>query len=136
MAVHAPDHEFVALLPAYRPSGGLATSGEIGARMERAQAGGLPMLAQRIAAHELIHFEWNHSLWLPWFQFNPKDVSVQEGPRRVIQELGETFDGWELAKWFAQPHRYLDGQAPVDLVAGNPTAVIEAARLDHFIACG
>jgi hypothetical protein len=129
------DREFVALLPAFRLSGGLATGHEIAARMERAQSRSLATLGQRIASGELISFLWSGNFWLPWFQFG-SDMQVTDVAEGVIGELGDVLDGWELTQWFAQPQPSLEGKAPIELVAARTPAVIEAARLARFIARG
>jgi hypothetical protein len=40
---------------------------------------------------------------------------------------------WELAEWFVRPPVHLAGRLPVSLLGGDPCAVNEAARMDHFI---
>jgi hypothetical protein len=129
------DMEFVALLPAFRLSGGLATGHEIAARMERAQSRCPATLGQRIASGELISFLWSGNFWLPWFQFG-SDMQVTDVAEGVIGELGDVMDGWELTQWLARPQPSLDGKAPIELVAACTPAVIEAARLARFIARG
>jgi hypothetical protein len=129
------DRDFVALLPAFRLSGGLATGHEIAARMERAQSRCLTTLGQRIAAGELISFLWSGNFWLPWFQF-ASDMQLTNVAEGVIRELGDVMDGWELTQWLAQPQPSLEGKAPIELVPARTPAVIEAARLARFIARG
>lgn len=128
--------EFVALLPAFRSTGGLATGSEVRARYERRRPDGLSNLARRIAAVQLISFEWNANLWLPMFQFDLETMEMAKGPHAIVRELDGVLDGWEITKWFAAPHVSLRGMAPLHALASDLAGAIDAARLDRFIARG
>jgi hypothetical protein len=65
----------------------------------------------------------------PAFQFDDYK------PIKAVQGVLEAFDGrkapWKLALWFTSGNGLLPGSArPVDLLASDPQAVIEAARRD------
>lgn len=130
------DHEFIALMGQYRSFGGIATREEVAARMRRAGAGDLSTLARRIAARELISFEWNGGFWLPLFQFDLSDMSLKESTRRIVAELNTVLDGWEFAKWLADPDEALRGKRPVEVIDSGSPEVLHAARLARYIARG
>ena len=101
---------FVALLKAFRASGGAAS---------------LPKL---ILAGEIFGFTWCANLWRPMFQFAPDDLSVRPGPRRVRDVLPSSWTPWALAAWFASPSLFLDDQCPADVLEVNLVATLDAAR--------
>jgi hypothetical protein len=70
------------------------------------------------------------------FQFDGSDMSLREGPQRVVRELAPVFDDWEVAVWFASPNSLLAHALPVDLVIDDLFSVVQAARADRFIARG
>jgi hypothetical protein len=65
-------------------------------------------------------------LW-PGFQFD-----AQGQPLPVVSEVVAILAGdlppWPLALWFTSRSGWLDGRRPVDLLATEPAAVVEAAR--------
>ena len=79
----------------------------------------------------------------PTWARGPEDrqFHVMEQPFRatggvVVQELRDAFDDWDLALWFAESNAWLCGAAPVDVIGGDPVAVLHAARADRLIARG
>ena len=136
VAVDPADIVFVAMLPAFRATGGLATGDEVGERFARRQHDGLPKLARRVAAGELISFDWHHSLWLPMFQFDHETMELNERVRQIFCELSGAMTGWEITQWFATPHAALRNAMPVEMLNSQLEAVLDAARLDRFIAQG
>jgi hypothetical protein len=129
----ARDADFVGMLRAYRRSGGLAREAEI---LERSQACQCQGWRVENMGGTLVCFEWEHRFWLPWFQFDPADMSLRPGPAKVIAELTPIFDGWELAMWFARPNLWIADSRPVDLIDECLASVLGAARADRFIAAG
>lgn len=124
------DDAFVALLGAYRRSGGLGRVDEVVTLLEGRGHCGVATLARWIVERSVISFEWQQQTWLPWFQFKRAEHVPDPALRAVLAELGAACDGWALAHWFARPHPALAGGAPVDLVAGDPNAVLQAARVE------
>lgn len=61
----------------------------------------------------------------PAFQFQEGE-SLPVLARIISQFRGES--SWQLAMWFASPSGWLDGRCPMDVVAEEPEAVLEAAR--------
>ncbi len=139
---HAPaegtmtDRAFVSLFRAYRPHGGLARGDEVAERLHRMRGTGLGSLARRILARELICFEWHGELWLPLLQFDKSDMSLRPAIAQLAAELAGVFDAWELCCWLAAPNSSLDDRAPLDVLENDPGAVLQAARLDRFVARG
>ncbi len=129
----ARDALFVEMLRAYRRSGGLAREAEI---LDRTHACRSPGWRVDSVSGTIICFEWGQRFWLPWFQFDPADMSLRPGPARVIAELSPIFDGWALASWFAQPNLWIGNARPIDLIDECLAGVLGAARADHFIAAG
>jgi hypothetical protein len=127
------DALFVMMLRAFRRSGGLAREAEV---IDRSQACNSPGWRVDCLTGAIICFEWEQRFWLPWFQFDPADMSLRPGPARVIAELAPVFDGWGIATWFAQPNLWLANARPVDLIDECLASVLGAARADRFIAAG
>lgn len=127
------DAAFVEMLRAFRRSGGLAREAEVLDRIRACQSPGWRLESIDGA---IICFEWGHRYWLPWFQFDPADMSSRPGPAKVVAELATVFDGWGLARWFAQPNLWIGNARPVDLIDECLPSVLGAARADRFIAAG
>lgn len=142
MTIHQPcapacaDEDFVALLQAYRCSGGLARGDEVAALLERRNKLCIAVLARWIVERSVISFEWQAQTWLPWFQFARPDPVPEPALAAVLAELAAVFDGWELACWFVRPNSALAGRTPVQARATDPAAVLQAARADRFAVKG
>ena len=130
------DHQFVAMLNAYRASGGLGRIQEILKMLKSHDEKPDLTLASWILKRKVICFEWRSMTWLPWFQFRPADMDPQPELAPVLAELASVFDPWEMANWFAQPNPWLADCPPVDSLLVNPPAVLQAARADRFVAGG
>ncbi len=121
------------MLAAYRSSGGLAREAEVLAYIEHHCSADDGKLARSIADKHVISFEWQSQTWLPWFQFDRSDMSLQRGMAPVLAELNVVYDAWELAHWFARPNASLSQRAPADALALNFDAVLCTARADRFV---
>jgi hypothetical protein len=132
----AQQQAFVALRKAFRAHGGLVRGDRVEQRLDRLQGPGVRLLAQRVAAGELIGFEFEGALWLPLMQFDPADMSPEPALARVAIELAGVFDGWDLCCWLAAPSPSLRDCAPMDVLESDPLAVLQAAREARFIAGG
>ena len=135
---HAPqsctDDQFVAMLNAYRCSGGLVREENLLALSSRRCGLNADTLSNWIAEREVIGFEWESRTWLPIFQFNLFDMTLPPALGQVLAELIPVYDPWELASWFAQPNSWLADRVPADALEHDPSAVLQAARADRFIA--
>lgn len=109
------------------------SSNAFAARLRDHHGQAISVLARRIVHREIVHVPWQSQLLVPLFQFDPFDLSVREAVRVVIRTLAPACDDWEPARWFAAPADRLGGRRPADLVAGDPAAVIEAARSGGFV---
>lgn len=127
---------FVAMLAAYRDTGGTARADDLARLLQDRQHGGYVSLARLLAHGKVFSFEWRGSRWVPMFQFDLDDLSLRPGPQQVLAELNGEFDDWGLAAWFTQPNSWLDDQRPVDVIDVDLKSVVEAARADRFIAAG
>ena len=132
----AVDQQFIAMLDAYRSSGGLARAPEILAMFKRAGGPDVSALARWVVSRELICFEWQAQTWLPVFQFNRRDLSPDRRLGPVFGELAQIYDHWDVATWFSLPNPWLAQRVPVDTVRRDHGAVLEAARAERFALSG
>lgn len=124
--------DFMALLKAYRPSGGLLRSQEAAARCKPREGTDGPTLALWIERREVISFKWLSRTWLPLFQFNRSDMTRQSGLEAVMAELVVTHDDWEIANWFCRPNSWLKNSTPADKLATDAPEVLAAARAARY----
>jgi hypothetical protein len=134
---------FVEMMRCYRSRGGLAREVEVLSQLKhrrprcddgRSIHPGRSFLP--IGFERAIRFAWGGWSWLPLFQFRLDDVTLREGPMRVVDALGPEFDGWDVAQWFTARNAWLRDQRPIDVIDNELVLVIEAARTDRFIAAG
>jgi hypothetical protein len=59
------------------------------------------------------------------FDFN---FLPHEAVGEVLRIFGSRYQGWGVASWFAGTNSFLDDQSPKDLLATDPSWVIEAAQ--------
>lgn len=127
---------FDAMIGAYKTCGGTARADDLAVLLEERNKGSFVSVAKRIVSRDIFSFEWQSHFWVPMFQFNPQDLSVKQEVRRVVHELTDVLDNWTLAWWFTEPNAWLKGRRPVDLVDGQFSDVLGAARADRFVAEG
>lgn len=130
------NHQFIALLNAFRRSGGLARVPEVAARFQMDGVGDISPLSGWINTREVISFEWQSKFWIPLFQFNPVGLTLRAGLGGILAELRGVYDDWELATWFAQPNPWLADYTPADALAMTAPQVLNAARAERFIKVG
>lgn len=131
------DRQFVAMLDAYRDSGGLCRARELQEVIARStDVGGPDVTALNgwIMQREVICFNWQGNAWLPWFQFNRLGMTPRPQLHPVLQELNNVYDPWEIGCWFARPNPWLSGRTPVDALLPHLPEVLQAARAERFIA--
>lgn len=119
---------FVAMLAAFRATGGTARGDDLARLLVEHQCGDFVSLARCLAAGKLFCFQWRGCTWIPMFQFELADLSIKSSPHRVRDELPARFSGWAQAAWFARKHDSLDGHRPVDMFGSDFSRVIDAAR--------
>jgi len=119
---------FIALLEAFRATGGTAPGDILGRLLEEHQVGDAVSLAKLIYTGQAFGFEWRDNLWIPMFQFDAKDLALKASAQSVRAELPSLWSGWTLASWFAGPNARLDGCRPADVLDAEFNAVLGAAR--------
>lgn len=127
---------FIALLTAFRASGGTARSSDIDRLLEGHQLEHPCSLEALVATNQVFGFAWRKTFWVPMLQFDLGNLTLKRGPQQVATELRSQCDRWQLAAWFARPNGWLDGQKPVDVIDSNLAEVLDAARVDRFVAAG
>jgi len=130
------NQQFIAMLNAYWPSGGLARAQEVAAMC--AVPGRMPVstLAGCIIRRQVVSLEWQGKIWLPLFQFVLADMHLQPGLSDVMAELVVALSDWEVANWFALPNPWLADGRPADLLLTAAPDVLNAARAERYVALG
>jgi len=128
------DQAFLALLAAYRSSGGLAHADEVVTLLERRRGLDGGALARWRTERRVVGFGWQSHTWLPRFQFELSGPLPDPGVAAVLAVLGTVFDDWQSATWFARPHPALDERTPAQAIARDLVAVLAAARGDRLVA--
>ncbi len=124
---------FVALLIAYRSSGGTVRGDDLAALLQDHRQGNDVSLARMIGSGSILGFKWRETLWIPMFQFDPIDLSVTQGLREVLRELVGVIDSWQLASWFAEPNSALDGRLPAESLVHDWPSVLRAAHASRIL---
>jgi hypothetical protein len=119
---------FIALLKAFRATGGTVPGEILGRLLEEHQVGTTVSLAKRIHTGQVFGFEWRADLWIPMFQFNIDDLSLKADVQLLRAELPSMWSGWTLASWFAKSNVRLSGHSPVDMIDSDLDDVVRAAH--------
>ena len=119
---------FAVLLGAYRSSGGTTRGDDLARLLADHRRGDYVSLARFLVAGDVFGFEWRKTVWISMFQFEPRDLGVKPGLRRILRELAPRCDGWALAAWFVNANARLGGHRPLDLLDGDMPTVLDAAR--------
>ena len=133
------DEQFMSMLKAYRSTGGLVRTAEMLALLQsagRTELASITTMGRWIAARQVICFDWQSQSWLPFFQFDRVELTPLPVLAEVYAELSGICDAWALAVWFARPKASLANRPPVDALAYNFPAVLQAARTDRLAAGG
>ena len=119
---------FIAMLEAYRSTGGLAPGDFLCRSLQEHQRGDIGHLSRLIVDRRVFVLDWRGDSWIPMFQFDRRDLSCKPAPALVRAELEGLTSGWGLAAWFAQPNALLEGRRPVNLMESDLPHVLHAAR--------
>ncbi len=130
------DEQSAFLQSAFQRSGGLALGDELALFLRSHCDQPVSMLARWIVRREVLSVVWRSQTLIPMFQFDLRRCSVRAGVPETIAELTVAFDDVETITWFAKPNCWLADAAPADVVQGDMSAVLHAARADRFIALG
>ncbi len=130
---HISDDDFLAMMAAFRHSGGLLGGDELALRLQAQRGCGYAELARWIVGRKVFSFAWNHDFWLPAFQFDLRDMSIKPGIEPLMAELGDVMDGLSIGQWFVERNSELQGQSPHEAMDQRWPAVFQAARLQRFV---
>ncbi|MDM0066748.1 antitoxin Xre/MbcA/ParS toxin-binding domain-containing protein [Variovorax sp. J31P207] len=130
------DAAFVALLNAYRATGGLVRGNDLAHLMASRASGDPASLSRSMAAGEILCFDWNETFWIPAFQLDRESLGTGQATRLLLAELSGAFDGWAAAQWLVAANAWLGERTPLELLGTHLEAVLDAARADSFIARG
>lgn len=119
---------FIALLAAFRETGGTAPAEIVGRLLEEHRVGGAVSLATLIDTGQVFGFRWRDNLWIPMFQFDPDQLSLKTGAHGVRAALPAAWSAWKVASWFAAPNARLDGRTPAAAIDDELDAVLQAAQ--------
>ena len=122
------DHQFVAMLDGYRPSGGLAACPELLGLCRRHCGADGTILARWIVERAVVSFEWQSQTWFPLFQFRATNFTPSARLRPLLAQLSENYNPWSAAHWFVIPNPRLGGRVPVSLLDTDLGAVLAAAQ--------
>lgn len=126
------DSQFMALLDAYRNTGGLARAQEVFTMCRSRNGADAATLARWIVRRKVISFDWQSKVWVPLFQFDRSTMALRPGLNPILTVLNPILGPQEMAAWFAQPSRWLMDQAPADVFVTDPNAVLKAACTVRF----
>ena len=124
---------FIALLEAFRSTGGTAPGEIVERLLEEHRVGNALSLAKLIHTGQVFGFAWRTCLWIPMFQFDAYDLAPKSSAQRVRSALPRLWSGWTVASWFAAANARLDGHSPADSLDADLGAVVRAAQpMDAF----
>jgi hypothetical protein len=136
-ALQGPSNQqFIAMLDAFRSSGGLARDQEVAALCKHHGETRLISLAEWIIDRRGISFEWQSKIWFPMFQFDRVDMTLQPGLEESLSELVVAYDDWQIAHWFSLPNPWLADRTPAYTLAAAAPEVRNAARAERYVAAG
>jgi hypothetical protein len=124
---------FASLQAAFARHGGCAPADHVCGLLRTHWDQPLSRVARWITQRDIVSLAWQAQVWIPLFQFERPSLDLDATTCGLVRTLRPVYDDWELAEWFVRPHEFLAGRIPVGLLAGNPRAVKEAARMDLFI---
>lgn len=130
------DQQFIDMLDAFRPSGGLVPQAEVVQWLEKHRGPGAAQLQDWIGRRLVLCLHWQSQLWLPWFQFNRASCTPHVQLRTVLNELNAVHAPWEACRWFTLPNPWLGHRRPVNVLLHDLSGVLDAAHADRLIANG
>lgn len=128
--------QFASMLHAFRPYGGFSSGQEMVRHLSPLLDDPWSALTSWIRSRSVLVVTWSGQTLVPMFQFDRREMALDPTCARVAAELKPVFDDWELVQWFATPNTWLDDARPVEMLARDEFAVLQAARTDRFIARG
>jgi len=130
----AEDRQYLNMEIVYARHGGLAEGDDVARRLRRRSPQPGSLLARWIVERSIVSFYWRGRVLVPKFQFNDLDQMPRQEVMSIVSELTPFLDDWDAALWFVEPNAWIEFQLPIDLMASNPYAVLQAARGDRHVA--
>lgn len=130
------DEQFLEMEQAFSASGGVASSEELVQLLRKDVEQPVSVVARWIVDRRVVSFVWQSQTWLPMFQFDMSSARLHPGVAEVMEELVSAFDDWDVAMWFVRPNAWLGDSTPVTVIDSDVRSVLDAARVDRFIAHG
>jgi hypothetical protein len=121
------DAQFIAMLSAFRPYGGLARRRELESSLVLRTGLGHETLQRWIEAEEIFAFEWCHEEWIALFQLAHPSLQPLPDVRRIADLLRPVLQPWGIAVWFARPNSMLNGNTPISQLVDRQEVVLQAA---------
>lgn len=122
------------MVRAFERTGGLACCSAVAQLMRGHTDQPVSRIARWVVDRRVVSIEWQATLLLPLFQFEPPTLCCRAGLDAILDEWAGVLDDWHVALWFAEPNVKLDEAAPADRLALDPAGVLQAARHDRFVA--
>jgi alkylation response protein AidB-like acyl-CoA dehydrogenase len=123
-------------LGSYVSRGGVARGSELVSLIRTRADQPISRIARWIVSRQAVQFKSGPETVFPLFQFDLAEMSIRSDVRRVLAELADAFDDFEVAQWFVQPNACLAGATPVDALPYDVDGVLAAARTDRFVVLG
>lgn len=117
----------------FRASGGVISSEEVVALLMERTDQPISKLARWIVDRHVIGFEWQGRTVLPRFQFELSTMTPRPAVRTVVGELILAMTDWEICLWFVTPNAWLADALPLDAIASDAAAVVDAARGERYL---
>lgn len=121
------DAQFIALLQAFRPHGGLARLTELTPRLRRDTVAAAQAAQTLTSAMPALAFGWSGVIWVPLFQFAVPSMALRRDVQRIVAALQPAHDGWQAAAWFTRRSASLGNAMPIERLADDAQAVLHAA---------
>jgi hypothetical protein len=118
---------------AFHASGGIVSSDEVVSLLLQHTEQPISQLAHWIVDHDVLSFPWQGHTVLPLFQFDLRTMKLRPPVNAVVHELVPTLSDWEACLWFATPNAWLADATPLDVVARDAPAVLDAARGERYL---
>lgn len=115
------------LIAGYRPYGGLASTDEVVGLMRPHWRQPISILSKWIIGRKVVSFMSRSQFLLPVFQFVGPQMTPDEAVSDCSVELADLMGVEVFAAWFVRPCEWLGQRMPVDLLAKDPDAVVDAA---------
>ena len=125
------DWQFVAMLDAYRESGGLMRAPELASLWQGHGISGTDLLAHWILKRKVISFEWQATTWLPMVQFHRTTMTLVPGFEKIQAELVAVYNDCDVAQWFSLPNTWLADRSPASALVSAAPEVLIAARAER-----